>query len=142
MAFQNCDVNKLENSINKVDNINYDNINDLINSISYNEWQSPSEKRVITALKSLVSEYKEIQSKLDKYRRACTHIEQYKELESELGGYNDKLSSYKSRLKKCDDEDNWTKDYLDGKVDTYQTKIANNKSKMQELVRKASDLVL
>lgn len=137
MAFQNCNVNKLKSALNKVDNISYDKLNNLINDISFSEWTSPSERRIIEAIKEIISEYKTIQKKINNYKKASEYIEEYKDLESDYDSDRNKVDKYKSKLKNCDENDI---EYYNNKIDSYNNRISNKKQKMDSLVEKAVNL--
>lgn len=137
MAFQNCNVNKLNSALNKIDNISYDKLNSLVNDISFNEWTSPSEKRIITAVNLIIEEYKKIQKKINNYKQACEYIEEYKELESGYDSDRKKVSKYEKKLKDCDEKDI---EYYNNKLDSYNASVLNTKKKMDSLVQKAVSL--
>lgn len=135
MAFQNCNVNKLQNSINKVDNIDYSKLETLMNDLDGNNWYSNSRTRIITAIKEIINEYKNIQKKLGDYKEASYLIEEYQNLEDDYNNYRKKANNYKNRLADCDEND-IMRDYYDNKVSSYNSKVSNNKEKMNELKKK------
>lgn len=138
MAFQNCNVNKLNNSLNKLDNISYEKIDTLINEMNSNDWQSNSRTRIIDALNKIKNEYKSIQNKVKNYKQASVYIEEYKELESDYNSDRKKVDKYKDKLNDCDENDIA---YYNNKINQYNSNVSNKKQKMNDLMQKISDLV-
>lgn len=140
MAFQNCNVNKLQSALNKVDNINYEKIENLIDSLNYNDWESKSNGRIKSALREIVNEYKSIQKKISNYKEASNYIEEYQELENDYNNYRQKVNKYKDKLNDCDKNDLMYNSY-NNKLDSYNSKVSNSKARMTELMQKISNLV-
>ena len=140
MAFQNCNANKLNSTLSRLDNISYEKIDTLINEMDYNDWQSNSRTRIIDALNMIKDEYKIIQNKIKNYKQAGAYIEEYQELEDDYNNYRKKVDKYKDKLSNCD-KDDLMYNFYDNKLDSYNSKVSNNKSRMSELMRKINNLV-
>ena len=140
MAYQNCNVNKLQSALNTVDNISYEKIEDLIGSMNSNDWESKSNARIKNALREIVNEYKTIQKKINNYKEASNYIEEYQEVEDDYNNYRKKVDKYKDKLSNCD-KDDLMYNFYDNKLDSYNSKVSNNKSRMSELMRKINNLV-
>lgn len=138
MAFQNCNVNKLNNSLNKLDNISYEKIDTLINEMNSNDWQSNSRTRIIDALNKIKNEYKTIQNKVKNYKQASVYIEEYQELESDYNSDRKKADKYKDKLNDCNENDIA---YYNNKINQYNSSVSSKKQKMNDLMQKISNLV-
>ena len=53
MAYENISTYKLNSSLNKIDNIKYENINNLKSKLTSDQWGSPIRLRIKTALQEL-----------------------------------------------------------------------------------------
>lgn len=170
MAYEKINVSNLKKALNKIDDINYENINSLSGKLTDNEWGSPIRGRIKTALNVIVNEYKNIQKKINNYKTACNYIDEYQKLAADIKSYNNSLSTYKSDLNNYNNKlydhkrtmesyDSNTLDssrnYTQGRIDYYNLKISNTnynisninsklssaKSKQKELSNKINNLI-
>lgn len=153
MTYENLNVSNLKKSLNKIDNINYEKIDDLSSKLSDSEWGSPIRKRIKTALNEIVKEYENIQEKINDYKTACNYIEEYQKLSDDMKSYNNLLSTYKNDLNYCNNKlyehkrtmesyDSNTLDssriYTQGRIDYYNWKISNTNSNISDINSKLS----
>lgn len=141
MAYENVNVYKLDNALNKLDNINADKVKNLISSIQSEQWQSLSRVKIISALNVIISEINAIQKEIKTYKTVASYIEEYKEVENDVDNYDSKLSSYKKKLDRVDEDDSWSKDYYQDKVDSYESKLSSKRSRLNTIKNKINNLM-
>ena len=100
MAYENVNTLKLNSALNKIDNINYEKINDLKSKLTNDQWGSPIRLRIKTALQDLINEYKIIQKEIENYKTATDYIRDYQKEDDDYKRYTRKAdscwSSYRS----------------------------------------------
>lgn len=135
MAYENIDTDKMKTSLSKLDNINYDKVNDLIGKLQTDQWQSPSRKRIINALKVIVQEIKQIDGSIKTYKTATELIEDYKDYdksdkknESEAKEAK-KYDEYNSKVEPTIADENFKKFYKKKYEDCLSKSSSSNNNK-------------
>ena len=133
MKLENCNELKLQYALDYIKDINCSDIENLANKVLSDEWQSCSNKKISSALKSLASEYKEIKAKASKYQGAVSKLNQYKEISNEMDNINSKIYKYENKLKYCDVNDNDNIRYYKERLNYYKNKRYSNNRDLQSL---------
>lgn len=142
MAFENCSEYKLNSALRKIDNISSNKIDDLINDIGYNDWQSSTKWNVVEALKEIKKEYDQIRTKVSKYKQVADYIDDYKKAQEKYEYYSDALNRYKRYYNNSDEDSIFNlKDYYQGRIESSTANVNNNKAKMTELMNKINNLM-
>ena len=153
MAYENINVNSLRRALNKIDNISSSNYESFVNKLSNSEWAGGIINRIRTATNKEISEIKDIQKQINKYKTACDYIEEYQDLDDDIrrynnsldsyerdrDRYNDKLSSYKRTMRNySSNEPEINKNYTQSRIDNYSWKLSNVNSKISDMNSKLS----
>lgn len=142
MAFENCSEYKLNSALRKIDNISSNKIDSLINSINNNDWQSETRTNIVAALKEIQKEYKQIETKIVKYKQVADYIDEYKSVQKKYNYYNDKVSDYKRYYNNLGDNNILNlKDYYQNRIEDCTSDAASNKAKMTQLMNKINNLM-
>ncbi len=154
MAYESISVYKLNNSLNKIDNIKETRYENLSGKINTSEWSGKISKNIIKALDKEISEMQKIQKLISKYKVACEYIEEYKDLENSNKSYSNSLASYKKDLSYYNNElgsskekmqgfDSLTSDieksYTKTKIDYYNNKVSNASSNIADINSKIAN---
>lgn len=94
MAYESISTYKLNSSLNKIDNIKYENINELKSKLTSDQWGSPIRLRIKTALQELINEYKVIQKEIENYKVAADYIKEYQKEDDNYKRYTRQADSY------------------------------------------------
>lgn len=153
MAYENINVNTLSKTLDKIDNISSSDYENFVNKLSNSEWSGGIINRIKTATNKEISEIKEIQKKINKYKTACDYIEEYQDLDDDIKRYNNKLDSYEKDRDRYNDklnshkrtmrnysskEPEINKSYTQSKIDYYSWKLSNANSNISDMNSKLS----
>lgn len=133
MAYEKINAIELKSALNKLDNISYSKLSNLIGDIQPNEWESPARRRVIEAMNEIIKETKAIQNDIKRYKTVADDIKKYKDLQSDLKTYRSKKIKYETLLRTCPLDDTVNRAYYQSRLSYYKSKIRSNESKMLQL---------
>lgn len=140
MAYENVNVTKLKNDLNKINDINSNKIDNLVNSLSRNEWKSIGQIRVSDALKEISKEIKKLKSDANNYKKAADYINKYKDEQTRLRTYKNKKEEYKRKLLNCPSNDQVNRQRYQSKINEYNSKINSSNSRLKNYQNQINSL--
>ncbi len=141
MAYENIDVDKLNQAFNSIGQITCKSVTSLKNKLDdKSKWDSVGRKRIINALEELEKEYSSLLEDISKFDDVVPLIEEYKTLEQENSNYNKQLSIQKSNLSNVSDDDE-TKSDIQKKISKYSNSIESNNQRKQKIVNQVQNII-
>lgn len=147
MAYENISTYKLNNALNKIDNINYENINNLKSKLTSDQWGSPIRSRIKTALQDLISEYKAIQKEIKDYKTAAELIKDYQEANDDYDRYVQKANDYRQKYEQykyktdLDANDEYWKNHYKNKYNEYMNMKSSAQNSKNQLKNRINNLI-
>lgn len=142
MAYENVDVNQLNQAFNKIGEITCKNVTSLKHSLDdKSKWDSIGRKKIIKALEELEKEYSSLLKDVNKFKKVTSYIEEYKTLDDEIGRYKGNISIQKKVSNSLTENDDEAKDVVDKKIAKYSRYIENNNQRKQEIVNKVQNII-
>lgn len=141
MAYENVNINKLNNSLNSLENIKYNKnaLKKVASSLNASNWSENSRLRIKTALEEIDSIYENIEQYIEDCKQAAMCIQEYKELDNQNKQYQSKVDINNKKMKNASEDDD-TSD-LEYKIFSYKNSIAANNAKKSNLKDKINNLI-
>ena len=139
MAYENIDVNKLKTALSTINNINNSKIDNLVQRMDSEQWQSPVRSRLQTALSNISKQYASLKKDIDTYKEIANYIEKYKHAKSDYDSLNDNVNYYNNKLNSLDENSSfyeYNKNYFKSKLDNNVLARNNAKASMNEIEKK------
>ena len=139
MAYENIDVNKLKTALSTINNINNSKIDNLVQRMDSEQWQSPVRSRFQTALSNISKQYASLKKDIDTYKEIANYIEKYKHAKSDYDRLNDNVNYYNNKLNSLDENSSfyeYNKNYFKSKLDSNVLARNNARVSMNEIEKK------
>lgn len=147
MAYEKVNVSRLESALNKIDNINHDKVDNLISKLQTDQWQSPSRKRIITALKVITSETKAIENDIKRYKTVAQYIKNYQDFDTNYKRYISEARIAKQNYEKYQYKanpnatDEYLKRYYRNRYNEYLSKQSSALNSRNQIINKINNLI-